>query len=269
MRSQTERTSSGFTLIEVLVVVVLVAVILASAINVLATNQRTHLSLSTKVQMQQALRAGIEVLSGELREISVREGDLVSMGRDSITLRGARTFGLVCDVSYVSGTLKVMKVGDWFAVGDSVAVLADNDPSEEADDVWKVEFVTAIDTVETCSNGSTAQRLTMSGMTLGAPPDSLSLGTPIRSFGHRTYSLHSYLGEYYLGQRAATGSTQPMLGPLAENGLSFEYLDDTGTATAVATAVAEIRVTLRTDSPVVVQGSPLMASVSASISVRN
>ena len=83
MRSHTERTSSGFTLIEVLVVVVLGAVILASAINVLATNQRTHLSLSTKVQMQQALRAGIEVLPGELREISVREGDLVSMGSPS------------------------------------------------------------------------------------------------------------------------------------------------------------------------------------------
>ena len=268
-RSHTRSTPTGFTLIEVLIVAVLAAVVLGSAIGVLITNQRAHLALSERVQGQQALRAGIDVLFGEFREISAPQGDLVNMGSDSVTLRRAQAFGIICDITYATRALKVKKMGKWFAVGDSVVVLADNDPQEDSDDVWKTELVTAFDTLQTCSDGSAAQRLTLGGMTLGVPPDSLSPGTPVRSFTQRTYSLHSYLGDYYLGQRGETGSTQPVVGPLTSNGLRFEYLDETGTATTTATDVTEIRVTLRTQSKVVVQGSQLMDSVAASINVRN
>ena len=60
---------NGFTLAELLTVVVLGAVLILASYQVLITNSRIHTANSAHIQGQQALRAGLDVLVGELREI--------------------------------------------------------------------------------------------------------------------------------------------------------------------------------------------------------
>ncbi|NNM03492.1 MAG: prepilin-type N-terminal cleavage/methylation domain-containing protein, partial [Gemmatimonadetes bacterium] len=82
----------GFTLVELLVVLVLGTFILLATYQTLATNTRVYAANSARTLGQQALRAGVAVLSGELREISPREGDLIEMGPDSLRIRAQRPY---------------------------------------------------------------------------------------------------------------------------------------------------------------------------------
>ena len=86
----------GFTLIELLVVVVLGSLLLMATYQLLVVNNRVYAVNDARVQGQQTLRAGMDVLFGELREVSTREGDLIDMGVNSLTIRAQRSFGLIC-----------------------------------------------------------------------------------------------------------------------------------------------------------------------------
>ncbi|MCG6954807.1 MAG: prepilin-type N-terminal cleavage/methylation domain-containing protein, partial [Gemmatimonadetes bacterium] len=113
----------GFTLVELIIVVVLGTLVLAAAMQVLVTNQRTYTAQTAQIQAQQSTRSAMDVLFGELREISARGGDLLSMSTHSLKVRAMRKFGVVCGVSTSSPpVLTVAKVGDWFAAADSVFV---------------------------------------------------------------------------------------------------------------------------------------------------
>ena len=103
----------GFTLTELLVVVVLGAFIVSATYQVLITNSKTYTVNNARIQGQQNLRAGLDVLFGELREISTAQGDLLGMGRDTVAFRAQRTIGLVCEVDYTTTppTLSTYKFG--------------------------------------------------------------------------------------------------------------------------------------------------------------
>ena len=92
----------GFTLVELLVVVVLGGLMILAIYQVLITNTRVYAANNAQVQGQQSLRAGLDVLFSELREVSAEEGDIIGMGPDSVTIRASRAFGLVCATDYAS-----------------------------------------------------------------------------------------------------------------------------------------------------------------------
>lgn len=247
------KTSSrtGFTVVELLVVVVLGALILMTAYQVLAINTRVYAVNGARVQGQQTLRGGLEVLSGELREISARGGDLIEMGTDSLTIRAQREFGLVCDVNYGGGLaqLTAIRVGPAFSVGDSVFVFHDNDPDLASDDEWFGGTVSGVSASTACG-GNPSQVLTLPFVSAAAGafnPDSVRVGAPVRGFDVFTYGQYEVDGEAYLARRKR-GDPDPSLlvGPLpASGGLSFQYLDEQGQVTTVDTLVAQIELTLR------------------------
>jgi len=242
----------GFTLVELLVVVVLGGLIVLSTYEVLITNSRTYAVNNAHIQGQQSLRAGLDVLFGEIREVSVGEGDILAMGRDSITLRTPRAFGLVCATDYTASppTVTAYKVGPYIRAGDSIFVFADNEPDMASDDVWLTKSVQTSDTTATCG---TAQAQTLSiNPNLASTGDTVRSGAPVRAFEVYTYGLYQIDGEYYLGRRISTaGSPDPLVGPLLPStGVSFRYLDSNGAVTAVNTLVAQIEVALRYQSGV-------------------
>ncbi|HUF75760.1 MAG TPA: prepilin-type N-terminal cleavage/methylation domain-containing protein, partial [Longimicrobiales bacterium] len=68
------RDRRGFTLVELLVVVVLGSLVLMAALQVLITNQRTYAAQNAVITSQQSTRIALEVLVNELRELSPSGG---------------------------------------------------------------------------------------------------------------------------------------------------------------------------------------------------
>lgn len=243
-------TRAGFTLAELLVAVVLGGVVTASALKVLVTNQRISTTQAMQVRAQQSLRAGVDILTQEFRELSAGGGDLLSMDSTSISTRAMGALGIVCALD-LSGTprLDLRSIGKGFNAGDSVLVYAEGVGS--SDGVWLPGLVSTVVSSTACTSGAGAQRITLPGMadTLAALP--VSVGAPVRSFRHFSYSLELVGTEWHLARTTSGGDPQlftgPFLGP-DEGGLRFDYLDRLGTPTSIGTDVAQIRITVRARS---------------------
>ncbi len=265
------RLRAGFTLVELLVVVVLASFMVLVIYQVLITNTRTYAVNNAQIQGQQMLRAGTDVLFGELREISAPGGDLLEMKNNQLTIRAQRAFGVICSVDYAASppTLTLFQVGPAFQNGDSLFVFFDNDPDVATDDEWFGGVTTVVDNTVTC-NGNSAQKLTvpfLSNLAATSPPDSARVGGPVRGFDIFTYGQYEIDGEPYLGrQLRGVSNPDPLVGPvLASGGVAFRYLDSLGAVTTVDTLVSQIEVILRYQSEVRGFGNDL---VSDSILVR-
>lgn len=243
----------GFTLVELLVVVVLGMIVLAAAYQILITNQRTYTAQSAVIQGQQSARMALDLMFAELREVSPAGGDLVTMDTDSIRIRLMRNMGIVCEVDFSGDpTLTVLNhSGDRFATGDSVFIFADNDERDDDDDTWIRASVVTVDTTETCLSGQPASDLVFTGQDALFTADSVRVGAMVRDFQYLTYGETNFGGDIYLGRCCDFGFMWPMVGPLRRtDGLQFRYLDANGNTTAVATNVRQIVVDIRTGGEV-------------------
>lgn len=268
-----DRSRAGFTLVELLIVAVLGALVVLAAYQTLITSQRTFSQQGAIIRHNQTLRAGLEVISGELREISIGGNDLVAMAGDSIRVRVMRSFGIVC--SWTLGTpaiFTVKKLGKWFASGDSILVFADGDPSTSSDDAWLAGSVSSVDTTSiTCASGDSAQTVLATVTGLVGATQILS-GAPMRTFLHYWYGQFTEGGETYFGRRAGSGgTTEPLVGPLkTSEGISFTYMDANGNTVASPASVQQVRVVLRVQSDIRdEQGNLLTDSIISRIYARN
>ncbi len=262
----------GFTIIEVMVVAVVGALVLVTAYQTLAANQRAMTVQTAQVESGQMMRAGLEVLFSELRELSGPGEDVIDMDDDWVQVRVMRRFGLVCGVTYgAPNSLLVRKVGSWFEDGDSIFVFADNDTGLSGDDAWISGTAGTVDTTAVCG-AAPAQVIPVPGMTAVMAADSVRLGAPIRSFYHVTYGIGNYGGEAFLGMTEPGQAFVPMVGPLLDfnDGLHFEYYEEDGTTTNNEDEVVRIDVTLRTRTKVYNSVGDLIGdSVTATIYARN
>lgn len=247
--------NKGFTLIELLVVVVLGTLALMAIYQVLATSTRVFAINGARIQGQQTLRGGLDILFGELREVSPLEGDLIEIGPDSVTFRAQRTFGVACAVDYTQSPVELTayRVGPAFQDNDSILVFHDNDPTRVSDDEWFAGTVSSVDATATCSDGSPAQVLSIPVLRTTATkvdPDSVRVGAPVRGFETFTYSTVLMDGETYLARRARGSSTPDLLaGPFpSDRGLAFRYLNGQGVETTNPLEVAQIEILLRYQS---------------------
>ena len=269
-----KRTRGGFTIVEMLVVTVLGALVVAATYQVLLTNQRTYTAQNVQIQSQQTVRAGLDVLFAELRELSRTGTDIQAFGSDSLRVRAMRKFGLACAVDIPAGTITVRKYGSWIETGDSVVMYAENTTASADDDDWIRGRVSARDTTVLCG-GEPAQVLTVPAIQSAAsasPPDTIREGSSIRTYTHYTYGLYTIDGQPYLGRKDAGSSTPvALVGPLrSSTGLAFRYLDTMNTVTTTLANIAQIEVTLRTTSTVRgPNGGYVQDSVKTRITLRN
>jgi prepilin-type N-terminal cleavage/methylation domain-containing protein len=266
---ETRRSVAGFTMIEILVVLMLASVILGSAFQLLINNQRMYTVGSARVDGLNAIRAAADILFGELRDLSTADNDIVAIASDSITVRAAGAFGVVCRTNYGATALTVLSVAGTFAADDSVTLMADNDPMANSDDVYVAGRVSAVANTS-CANGDSAQVMRIAGVTLGAPPDSVLEGSPVREFSHYTYGIVLAAGEYFF-RRTKAGTTVILAGPLdGPTGVRFEYKDSSGSVTTNPANVALIRVVLKTASNALDRlGNPVADSVVVEVQTRN
>jgi len=268
--------SSGFTLVELLIVTLLGTLVIMATLTILVSNQQTLTAVATKIRGHRTLRSGMGILAGELREISPATGDLLAMGDDSVEVRVTRSFGLVCAITGGPNPQYTVKtVGEPFAPNDSIFLLAANDPVTLADDVWKLGVVSTIVTTTTCNGSDTAQVLRIGGMTVGPPPDSISVGAPMRSFLHYIYGLFMIDGQAFLARElsglhvTSSSTAAAMVGPLLRvpGAPTFTYWDPFGNVAIVPSQVARIRMVLRTSA--VIPGGVVRDSIVLDIHPRN
>ena len=259
----------GFTLIELMIVAVVGAMVVGATYQILLSSQRAYTIQTAQIQGRQTVRAGLDILFAELRELSRAEGDILTMGPDRIEFRAMRAFGLVCGVDPSGSPLRVQKIGRFFESGDSIMVFADNRVQIASDDTILSGRVASIDTTETCSGGGAAQSLTVPALVAAFATDTVRIGAPVRGFTIYTYGLYSLDGGYYLARKSGT-TTTPLVGPLSSNGVSFTYADSFGQVTTNPRAVSQIEVTLRSESKILgSQGRPVADSLTTAIYLRN
>jgi hypothetical protein len=265
----------GFTLVELLVVSVVGIIILSGVVRVLVSTQQVYTAQTARIGSQQTVRAGLGVLFGEIREVSPRGGDLITMQPNEVQVRVMRTVGYACQVSYAATpSVTTGRLGSWFNDGDSLFVFAENNPNIQGDDRFLRGLTSVVDTTATCPDGSPGQQLMLPGMAAAMAVDSVRVGALVRSFEHVTYGLFQEgSGEWYLGQRRAGAGWEPLVGPLRapdNDAPLFRYLNEAGAVTATAAQVRQVEVTLRSDSRARGPGGVVIRdSVSARIQARN
>jgi prepilin-type N-terminal cleavage/methylation domain-containing protein len=263
------RDRRGFTLVELMIVAVVGAMVVGATYQIMLSSQRALTIQTAQVQSQQTVRAGLDILFAEIRELSRAEGDILTMGPDRIQIRAMRAFGLVCGVDASGSPVRVQKIGRFFVNGDSIMVFADNRVEIASDDTILSGRVSSIDTTETCPGGDAAQSLTVPALVSAFANDTVRIGAPVRGFTIYTYGLYQLEGDFYLARRSGT-TTAPLVGPLSSNGVSFIYTDSFGNVTTNPRDVSQIEVTLRSESRVRdMQGRTVSDSLRTAIFLRN
>lgn len=278
------RHAPGFTLIELMVSLVVAAVVLGAAYRLLTGNQRFYRAQSQITDVQSNLRAGALVLTGELRELSAAEGDIISMASNQIEMRAARGFGITCKAPNVGANQIVLKNAYLYgyrpidASRSGVFIYRDGDSLKATDDRWLTATVTAVSS-ENCTDGSAGTRLTLSVTGGGTTLDSVFIGAPVRIWERVKYELYSELGGSWLGVSTMEGgaytAVSPVIGPLRNSdGLVLNYFDANLNTTGTTTAVASVRVTLRGQSLQAInvagrQQGPYQDSVRVRVLLRN
>ncbi len=252
----------GFTLIELLVAMVIFGLVAGGVMQVIIASQRSSTDQAQRIDMQQNMRAANAILPAEIRHLNAVDGDIKAMSANSLTIRAVRQLAIICTAPVTGGVLAgltfvvrspLYSSQRAFAQNDSLWIWYEGDVSTRNDDGWIPGLVTLAPIAQNCTDGTPGIRLT-TNLTIAAPKFNLANvipnGSPVWGFeGTVTYATGAGAdGRYYLNLTSSQG-TAPVLGPLPDaNGVTFTYYDAAGVVTATRTAVAQVGLSVRTQS---------------------
>lgn len=252
------RGRAGFTLVELMIVVVLLGIVGAVTVRMLTDAQRLTVAQGERAQLQSTNRTGAIVLPVELREVNPALGDITFMSADTIRYRGMRNFGVTClTPTATTAVVLASSVGGLrgFANGDSVLVFVEGDVTTLDDDRWAKAVIAAapVTAAAVCPGSLAGTTLVFSTAGGGMRFDDdntavtgLQNGAVIRAFTHTRLGTYISNGRTWLGMAANDDAFEPLIGPLmADSGLNLVYRDRLGNVTNVATNVRSIDVTIR------------------------
>lgn len=264
----------GFTLVEMLVVMVLLTIIGGSLMGVLAKQQRFYQGTSDLGDLRSQLRQAEAVMSNDLRGLSSVGNDITAMTDSSIDFNYTIGSSIACAKPGNTITLPPSTLANgttltsWIQapeVGDTVYVFDDGTSTATSlDDTWPKYAITGIDsTTGGCASYTTAGDaasyswiITLNGNASGT----ILAGAVVRFVRPAHYSLYRSTGDnlWYLGYTCPTCSTGgtilPVAGPFMPylpaatpdtSGIRITYFDSTNTATTTVGNVARINVVLR------------------------
>ncbi len=239
------RRPSGYTLVEVSLVLLLVSLLTTSAFAVLSSQRRFYAAQLQVAATRDAARVALAVLSVELRAASPVAGDLYAIAADSVALRSYTGFGAVCQIGGDEITLR--RIAGTFSGSPNDSLLVYLGPSVDS---WGRAAVVGARraTGGRCPDGG---RPDLVLRVVGAI-DGAVAGAPLRGFRPHVYRL--YRGgddRWWLGQKLREGRFQPVTGPFvgpAAGGLRLEFLDGVGKPTVDARAVVRVRMSVLAQS---------------------
>lgn len=255
----------GFTLIELLVALVLATVVLGAAGQALLASQRFFRLQSSVLEVHEGLRAAVQTLSAELRELDATGGDILALASDSISIRATRGVGFVCAPPDPVAGRVVMRsslISGYRSVDparDRALVYRDGDALTDDDDAWLEFGIASAGGATGCSDGAAGTELRLLGDVQAL--DSVGLGSPVRWYERTVYRLYAdETGAWWLGARTYTDGAwaplTPLAGPLSRpSGLQLEYFDSSGAATADRSRVVRVDLVVRGASSALLQAT--------------
>ena len=259
------RGRHGFTLVELLIVMVLFLIVSGATFSLLTSTQRVSRAQAERTDMQTNMRAGALIVPAELRTIGYDRdvtatgnpagtvmSDILGMAADSIAFRAVRSSGIICNTA--ANSYVIDNGGTGFYTGyrapvpgrDTLMVLGEMNPSVTGDDAWFRKRITS-SSAGTCNAAYGSRPGTALGTVDAVPGDSITLGAPFHTFEAMSYKLMQGAdNRWYVNARSLSAGEayQPMLGPLAPNGFRLDYFDANGAVTTVPRNVRTIQVTL-------------------------
>lgn len=275
----------GFSLVELLMVIVLLGLVLATLMKVIVGQQRFYRGAADITENRSNVRDAIDLLQGELRTVSASSGEVLGMTSTSIDFLAPIATTVVCVVNPALKQLIVPPVTltahtgltSWISppvTGDTLVLLDLGSRDGSADDKWVGNTL-----YQTPKSGQTCPNTTGLTTTLaeagqgwllamnspigqvGLPGQWVKVGSAIRVLRKSHFELYQagdgnwYLGFYDCPGRVCS-SIQPVSGPYLHaanngtSGLTFTYYDNTGTVldptlASSRTAVSRIDVTIR------------------------
>jgi hypothetical protein len=259
-RELPDRRSTGFTLVELMIFLVLATLISAGLYQVVRFQQRAYREHRETVARHDALRLASSILTADIIEAGAREGDFAVINRDSLVLRSPTGFAILCDrdpsdrriaITEVTGagyasasdTLLIYHPAGWL-----IRAIQDVNPSGPA---------------LTCPyGGGQAPEMTLR---LDGPVDSVPVGAPVRAFHRHAYGLAQRENSWWLA-RDDGSSTWALAGPLsADSGIVFAYFDSAGQPTTDPTRVTLVDLRIVAQTP----GSGERDTLTISVRPRN
>jgi prepilin-type N-terminal cleavage/methylation domain-containing protein len=290
----TIRGRRGFTLVEVMVVMVMMLLVGAALTRVLVNSMRVSRAQMLTADMQSNVRTGTLVLPMELRELGydsnlngVVRSDISAIAATSIQFEAARGFSFLCGAfdlpNGAEGTLRIRKPVMGLRepqLGDGFQVYVENNANTGIDDQWLDAQITAIDLNGVCDGGGdpaiiltvSSNGISTTGDGLGTNPDvvvsQMFVGAPVRWYEVMNFgSFVDADGMTYLGARSVSqgeANYRPIAGPLdAGLGVRFTYYDKNGLPVVpgvgqpVSVRTVELIIVGQTGSPVALAGTRL------------
>jgi prepilin-type N-terminal cleavage/methylation domain-containing protein len=271
----------GFTLVELLVAVVVAGVLMTAIFQVLVSQQRIFTVQRERIQSQQTVRSGLEIMAVELRELSPGQGDFLLAEPDEVQVRVVRGVGVACEKTSNSPLiLRMVDLGGTLAVGDSVHLYVDGNPAIPGSDFWVTAAVSDVGAdEEACpiplslpEEDRPTGRLVTLAPSVAFDHDEVRTGAMVRTLERFSYGLMTFQGEPHL---ARTGDglldVVPLVGPVRDrDGVAFRYFDADGNETSTLEEIRTVEVILRTLSGARDPSGRLIAdSLSVVIHARN
>lgn len=291
-------TRRGFTMIELMVALVLTTLVGGVTYQLLANNQRVSRAQSSKVGMQDNVRAGALIVANELREIgydsvpatanatlvanlgSAASSDLLLAEPGRIRYRAMRGFGVTC-AAPTTALLKLRR-SNYYGVrdpqaNDKLTIFVEGNTSIGGDDAWVQATVTGT-SATTCTDGTSAIAVNTSWAIAAVGTNAIAgmqQGGPVRIFENVEMKYYVSGGKSWLGMGPVGGGMEPVIGPLADStagqrGLTFGYWDKNNTATTAIASIRAVTVTLKgvTEERIHRSGSYASAIDSLTLSTR-
>jgi prepilin-type N-terminal cleavage/methylation domain-containing protein len=297
---------TGFTLVELLIVIVILAVVLTSVMTIFVQQQRFYSDSSAIIETRSSTRDAAYVLQSDFRSLSPKSGDIYAMGPSFMEFRSQLGSTVVCTIDPTRTIITVPPLNvatgaaltSWLtppANGDTVLIFAPGSTAAAVSDTFYVYALTALPTGNASCPNSTSLTTTAGeatqGFTFKVTP-ALSAGTivgsPIRIMRRARYELYQAAsGNWYLGyfdcvplRVPVCNALQPIAGPyvapnlVGTGGIAFTYRDSLGVVTADPKLVRRVDLAARAQTSVSVHTSgytrgPLTDSTFVSIAPRN
>lgn len=272
-------------MVEILIGLILVGIVGTALYQLLISNQRLYRAQVESVAINESARAAVSLLPGEVRELSAGEGDIIAMNATSLTHKSMQALYLQCAAPNSGGLELTLDRNSFFglraidAATDSILIFAEGDASTRNDDGWLHASVTSTAAGTACPGSGPSITVGVAGVTA---TDLLGVeaGAPVRTFRPAQVLLYQDgAGDWWLGGRlyerasGAWTTTQPVLGPLSGSGLAFTYRDSVGNTTTDPTAVAQVGITVQSQSSQLVYRSTgstyLLRDLVTEVAVRN